>query len=49
MVTKELDISLSTAYRDLVTLEELDIVVSLDGQGSSRAGIDLGISSGKQG
>ncbi len=43
VVTKELDISLSTAYRDLVTLEELDIVVSLDGgkRKLTRRGIDF--------
>lgn len=43
VVTKELDISLSTAYRDLVTLEELNLVVSLDGgkRKLTRRGIDF--------
>jgi predicted transcriptional regulator len=43
IVTKELDISLSTAYRDLVTLEELGLVVSLEGgkRKLTRRGIDF--------
>ena len=43
VVTKELDISLSTAYRDLVTLEELDLVASLDGgkRKLTKRGIDF--------
>ena len=43
VVTKELDISLSTAYRDLVTLEELNLVVSLDGgkRKLTKRGIDF--------
>jgi len=43
IVTKELDISLSTAYRDLVTLEELGLVVSLEGgkRKLTRRGVDF--------
>lgn len=43
VVTKELDISLSTAYRDLVTLEELGLVVSLEGgkRKLTRRGVDF--------
>jgi hypothetical protein len=43
VVTKELDISLSTAYRDLVTLEELNLVVSMEGgkRKLTRRGIDF--------
>ena len=43
VVTKELDISLSTAYRDLVTLEELNLVTSLDGgkRKLTKRGIDF--------
>jgi len=43
VVTKELDISLSTAYRDLVTLEELNLVASLDGgkRKLTKRGIDF--------
>ncbi len=43
VVTKELDISLSTAYRDLVTLEELLLVVSLEGgkRKLTKRGIDF--------
>ncbi len=40
-VTKELEISLSTAYRDLVTLEELGLVSSIDG--GKRKLTDIGI------
>ncbi|HAI86694.1 MAG TPA: hypothetical protein DCL63_06880 [Firmicutes bacterium] len=43
VVTKELDISLSTAYRDLVTLEELSLVVGLEGgkRKLTKRGIDF--------
>ncbi|MEA4882775.1 MAG: ATP-binding protein [Clostridia bacterium] len=42
-VTKELEISLSTAYRDLVTLEELGLVEGLDGgkRRLTKRGIDF--------
>lgn len=42
-VTKELDISLSTAYRDLVTLEELSLVTSVEGgkRKVTKRGIDF--------